>query len=354
MILSNFESLTTDICETDENGNLTLLRDGTCDLRAMVSAAGYTDVIVSGSLEVALAQMNLSWDGYDDSDDTISYGDAAPALESPSLTTATPHRFSYTSGDTTVCTVDEEGALTIIRDGECVITLTASALGYNEATVTSTLTINPATMRGIMWETVYASTPSLGVGSSMITFPPLGVPEGASVVYRTESAACTVDQISGTITGQSEGDCSVTMTVSLLGYEDFTETQTVPIGRGQEDVAWSGYSARTMVFGEAPPTLIPPTGIGGGGGASYGAFTFDTCRINFRTGLLRILNHGLCRAALFVYQEGYGVKTFFFDLTITPGVMGDFSWAGYDSNSVEFPNVPALEEPTGAPKRWRL
>ena len=340
--LSNFESLSPDICEVDEIGSLTFLQDGSCSLRVTASANGYGDQDVMGDVEADLADISgLAWDGYNDSDDTITFGEAAPVLEPPTLTTVTPHTFSYASGDTSICTVDEEGALTIIDHGSCIITLTASAPYYNDATETSTQTIEPATMTGIAWEDYDPNT--IGIGNSLEAMTPSGVPEGASVAYSTDSAGCTVDEATGMVTGQSEGDCEVTLTVSWIGHTDVSIMKTVEVGSAQ-GIAWTGYSSSTMVFGESTPTPESPTDSEAS--VTYASLTPDICTVVEATGVLTIINHGSCRIRLVATKENYGAKIIERNLTITPATISGFTWDGYSSKTMVFgESIPTLEPP---------
>ena len=341
--LSDFASETPGICQVDETGSLTFLRDGSCSLRVTASATGYGDPVVSVSVEAAPINMNLSWDGYNDSDDRITLGEAAPALESPSLTTVTAHTFSYASSDGTVCSVDRYGNLTILRDGVCEITLTASAPGYNDATETSIQTINLKRIAGMSWRGYSPNT--VGIGQTREATNPTGVPEGASVAYSTESEECTVDGTSGTVTGQSEGTCRVTLTVSKFGHEDYTRTNSVRVRKAQS-IGWPGYSANTMVFGTEAPTSQPPTDDNGAR-VVYTSLTRDVCSVRRTSGELTILDQGLCRIRLSATKSGHAVRVFDFDLRISPIAMRDFAWTGYDPNAVVFPNIPDLVEPTG-------
>ena len=345
LILRGVESASLDICTTDDNGNLTLLSNGSCSLTATVGAKGYNDGSVMGTVEVGLADMTLTWDGYDDDDDTITFGDAAPVLEPPSFTTATvtPHTFSYTSGDIRICTVDEEGALTILRDGSCEITLMASALGYNNATVTSIQTIELGTITGVTWSGY--SPDSVEVGGSREVTAPSGVPEGASISYTVnDETICSVDAM-GTVGGLEAGTCEVTLTVTRPSYSDFTETNNVTVGDAQS-IGWTGYSPSTIVFGETP-TLNPPTDTDDVT-VAYSSSTEDICTVDDTSGELTIVNHGSCTVLLTATKADHGTKVISFDLTINPAMMNGFAWDGYDEDTVVFTNVPDLEEPTGA------
>ena len=344
--LNNFESQSPNICQVDDTGSLTFLRDGSCSLRTSASATGYRDQVVSGSVDAVPINMNLSWNGYDDSDNTITFGEAAPILELPSVTTVTDHTFSYASEDSSVCSVSRYGNLTILGDGACEITLTASAPGYNDATETSTQTINPIRMTGVAWSPY--SPESVGVGHTREATDPSGIPEGASVSYSTESEVCTVDEASGAVTGQSVGPCEVTLTVSKLGHEAFTQSHTVNVG-GTQGIAWEGYSASTMVFGETPPTLLDPTDVDGAM-VTYLSLTGDVCSVD-GSGSLTILDQGLCTISLKAIPNldpSLADRIINFDLRISPIAMDDFAWSGYaDDNTATFPNAPNLEEPTG-------
>ena len=341
--LNNFESQSPDICQVDDTGSLTFLRDGSCSLRVTALATGYRDQVISGSVDAVPINMNLSWNGYDDSDNTITFGEAAPILELPSVTTVTDHTFSYASGDSSVCSVSRYGNLTILRDGACEITLTASAPGYNDAMATSTQTINPERIAGVRWGSY--SPNSVGVGHTREATDPSGIPEGASVAYGTESEACTVDETSGTVTGQAEGTCEVTLTVSKLGHEKYTRTNTVRV-RSTQGIAWDGYSANTMAFGAEVPTLLDPTDVNGAR-VKYLSLTGDVCSVDRTSGSLTILDQGLCTISLSATKSNFAARMINFDLRISPISMDDFAWSGYSPSTVTFPNAPNPVEPTG-------
>ncbi len=89
--------------------------------------------------------------------DGFAYTPATVALNAPTLPTVTPpsgaqtgSTLSYTSGDTNICTVDSAGALMLVAEGACVITVTASATpNYNEATDTFTIMVSAAALPSI-------------------------------------------------------------------------------------------------------------------------------------------------------------------------------------------------------------
>ena len=341
--VSNVESSTPDICTTDENGMLTFLRDGDCNLRAMVSVNGYNDQAVEGTMEVVSAAIDdLVWTGYNDNDNTITFGDAAPALVAPVLTTTTDHTLSYESGDTDICTVDAEGALTILRDGDCVITLTASAPGYTAPdSIQSTLTIAKATM-SVTWGDY---SPNLVVvGDSVEVTAPTGVPDGASISYSVNDENICSVSAEGRVTAQAAGTCTVTLTISLLGYNDFiTDANTsrnVTI-TSEQMIEWTGYSESEITFNDTTPTLNPPTDEDGST-VAYTSLTTDICTVD-SSGALTILDHGTCTIHLTATKSGVAMKVIPFNLTISPLTMSGFdSWSVYDAETVVFPSVPGV------------
>ena len=341
--VSNVESSTPDICTTDENGMLTFLRDGDCNLRAMVSVNGYNDQAVEGTMEVVSAAIDdLVWTGYNDNDNTITFGDAAPALVAPVLTTTTDHTLSYESGDTDICTVDAEGALTILRDGDCVITLTASAPGYTAPdSIQSTLTIAKATM-SVTWGDY---SPNLvAVGDSVEVTAPTGVPDGASISYSVNDENICSVSAEGRVTAQAAGTCTVTLTISLLGYNDFiTDANTsrnVTI-TSEQMIEWTGYSESEITFNDTTPTLNPPTDEDGST-VAYTSLTTDICTVD-SSGALTILDHGTCTIHLTATKSGVAMKVIPFNLTISPLTMSGFdSWSVYDAETVVFPSVPGV------------
>ena len=75
--------------------------------------------------------------------DTVTFGDAAPAVNAP---TGVRTALMYSATPPEVCTVNAtSGALTLVGMGECVVTATAEATdNYNDATLDFTVTVEPA------------------------------------------------------------------------------------------------------------------------------------------------------------------------------------------------------------------
>ncbi len=105
------------------------------------SAGNPTTVTVTFPV-VARGAQDLSGFGY--SPASLNFGAPAPTLSAPTVTERAA--LSYTGSSASVCTVDRAtGALTLLRDGACQVTVTAAATtNYNAATASVTLTVNPA------------------------------------------------------------------------------------------------------------------------------------------------------------------------------------------------------------------
>ena len=90
---------------------------------------------------VAKADQTLTGFAYDQA--SVMFGSSVPAVASPSGATTS---LSYAAEPPGVCSVDPStGALTLVDVGDCTVTVTAAATdNYNEASATTTVTVEPA------------------------------------------------------------------------------------------------------------------------------------------------------------------------------------------------------------------
>ena len=121
-------------------GTPTTASSGQTTTVVVTDAAGNVQEIVVVFPKVAKGAQSLTDFAYNPS--SIVFGDPAPVLVAPSGAQGT---LSYASNTPSVCTVEAStGALTIIRDGICTITVTAAATDdYEGAATQSSVTVHP-------------------------------------------------------------------------------------------------------------------------------------------------------------------------------------------------------------------
>ena len=90
---------------------------------------------------------------------TATVGQPAPIVTAPTGQ-QTGSTLSYASGNPGICTVDAaNGALTLVGAGDCVITVTASAIAnYQAATDTFTITVSEAPVAPTVSGVAFTST----------------------------------------------------------------------------------------------------------------------------------------------------------------------------------------------------
>ena len=191
-----------------------------CVITAVVSKDDYADFSSGFSHTVAFAARTgntplIEWAGY--ADQRITWGDAAPALEAPTVDPGSAVE-SYSSGTTSVCTVDaESGALTILTAGTCAITLTAVE-DPDGTPLTSTQIFNLVVAKkaqAVLAAADLYSVDTLQVGESAdLTGGVTSAGEGDLQLQSTDTSVCSVETGAfrmGRITAEGGGTCHVQM-----------------------------------------------------------------------------------------------------------------------------------------------
>ena len=131
------------VCRVNEaTGALTIMSVGECriNLTNIAKPPEYGAGTASASVQVDVDPTPVQWDGY--SPTSVRLGDTAPTLLPPTAPSSLL-RFSYASITPSVCSVDStSGALRLIAEGTCSVTLTASGdPNYQSVPVTRTVVV---------------------------------------------------------------------------------------------------------------------------------------------------------------------------------------------------------------------
>ena len=228
---ATFEYTSSDenVCTVDSaTGELTILNHGDCVINLTASAAGYNDGNISATVVVNEGLMaGVVWNGYNSD---VAIFPSAPGFLPP---TGIPGgaTTNYTSSDENICTVDSAtGALTLVDQGICTLTLTVSLSGYADVVISFRLTIQPLEMASLTWESYPSSTLIRGSFAYPIGFS--GEPAGVSYSYSTSTPdICSVEE-DGDLWGRDLGTCRVAVTARAHGYNDKTLEGDVAVVRG--------------------------------------------------------------------------------------------------------------------------
>ena len=173
-----------------------------------------------GDISITFPAVDLgsqTLDGFAYSADTATIGQTAPTVTAPTGAVV-GSTLSYASGDEDVCTVDSvTGALTLVAAGSCVITVTASATNYNEATANFTITVSE--VAGVTVSETERTVSEDGNSRDTYTLVLTSAPtaEVTIAVASDTDTAATVSSASLTFTTT---DWDTAQTVTVIGVDD--------------------------------------------------------------------------------------------------------------------------------------
>ena len=157
---------------------------------------------------------------------TATYGESFANTATAQLDSASA-KITYSSSDTNVATVDENGTVTILKSGTVTITATAAETSnVKEGTATYELTINKAN------PTLTFANSTVSVKTTDTVNNPLTiVPDSLKVTYSSGTPnVATVDAATGKVTLVGEG--TTTITATFAGDEKYngaTDTYTLTV-----------------------------------------------------------------------------------------------------------------------------
>ena len=149
----------------------------------------------------------------------------------------------------------------------------------------------------------YTAPGSLKVGAAITTMSPtgaIGVNEySASGLPTGLSINASTGVISGTPSAADTGAASVTVTVSDTASNTATVGITFPmVAKGDQTLSGFSYSASSVTFGSAAPTLTAPSGVETT--LSYAASPSNVCTVEAATGALTLEGVGSCTVTVTV------------------------------------------------------
>ena len=174
------------------------------------------------------------------------------------------------------------------------VTVNASKAGYSApAAITRSLTVDltaptapsysaPASLK--VREAISAISPSVGIGIDR--YSATGLPSGLSIDG-------TSGVISGTPDTADANTATATVTVSDAAGNSATATITFPaVDKGDQALSGFQYSASSVPFGSAAPSVTAPSGVRTSLG--YSATPAEVCTVHPSTGALTLLGAGIC------------------------------------------------------------
>ena len=296
------------VCAADPStGALTLLNAGICEITATAaSSANHNSAIASFTVTVQpTAALVLNLDaiagdnrvniaekavGFTISGDTGSVGGVSVTV------TVGGTDLSATSADADPATWSGSvpADASYITGTSVDVTVNASKTGYGApAAVTRTLTVDltaptapgysaPSSLK--VGEAISAISPSGGVGID--EYSATGLPSGLTLDTNT-------GVISGTPDTVDANTATATVTVSDAAGNTATVDITLPaVDRGDQALSGFEYSASSVTYGSAAPTVTAPTGARTS--LSYTATPAGVCGVDPTSGALTLAGAGVC------------------------------------------------------------
>ena len=295
-----FGTTTSTVCTVNSStGALTILSAGTCTITA--DDSGTTNYLaapqVSQSITVAKATPLLS----SFSIANQSFGASPLTLMAPTLASAIPGSFAYTSATTAVATISGS-TLSVVGVGSSIITALftpTDTTNYNTASITATVTVGKSSALTLNFGTVPTGVAYAEVaGTHSVTATSSPANTGTIVFSSATPAICSVNASTGSLTIIALGTCTITANNS--GTANYSAALQV-----SQDLVVGQSSALTLTFGTAPTGLTYGESVGTHsvtatstpaniGTILFGTTTSTVCTVNSSTGALTILSAGTC------------------------------------------------------------
>lgn len=191
------------ILTVDENGNLVAVTAGTADVTmtskdGKISETKTINVVVSPTGIEMPETFQMSMDQPDD---------AFTASVVPE--DATDAKITYTSGDTDVLTVAEDGTITALKDGEATVTATIDGTEVKSECV---VTVLPSAEKITLSSTKLTLKPDASEQLTFTVFPE-NADTSHKVWYSSDESIATVDE-DGNIKGVKDGTCEISLAMA--------------------------------------------------------------------------------------------------------------------------------------------
>ena len=297
------------VCTVDPlTGALTLVGAGSCEITATAEGTDdYNEGTATYTVTVQTAGVLVLNVGAIATDNTINIAEKAAGFDisgdtgSEAGVTVT---VAFSSAELTATSADDAGTarwlVSVLADATYItgtsigLTVSAAKTGFTAPSdVQRTLTVDLTAPTA----PTYTAPATLAVGTAITLISPSGgsgIDEyGATGLPSGLSLDTGTGVISGTPDTADANTASATVSVSDSAGNSATIDIPFPaVGKGDQTLTGFQYSASSVTFGSAAPTLTAPTGAQTT--LSYSAAPSTVCTVNDSTGALTLVSTGAC------------------------------------------------------------
>ena len=334
MTTLSYSATPASVCTVDPStGALTLVNVGICEVTATAaSTVNYNSAIATYRVTVRTAGALLLNLDTIAGDDTINIAEKAAgftiggdtgSVSGVSVTVAVGSTDLTTTmsadADPATWSVSVPANPSYITETSVVVEVNASKTGYSApAAITRTLTVDLTAPTA----PTYSAPVSLKVGAAMTAISPLG---GSGIDQYSATglpSGLSIDDTSGVVSGTPNtavaNTTSATVTVSDTAGNRATVSVTFPaVVKGDQTLSGFQYSASSVPFGSVAPSVIAPSRVRTS--LSYSATPARVCTVHPSTGVLTLLNAGICEiTATAASTANYNDASATFTVTVQP------------------------------------
>ena len=321
------------VCRVDPStGALTLAGAGICEITATAaSTANYNSAVATYGVTVrAAAALLLNLDAIA-GDNTVNIAEKAAGFSiggdtgsvggvSVTVTVgSTELTATSADADPAAWSVSVPANASYVTGTSVVVEVNASKIGFSApSAITRSLTVDLTAPTAPS----YNASTSLKVGEAMTAISPLG---GSGIDEYSAAglpSGLSINTSSGVISGTPDtADASTTsaeVTVSDTAGNRATVSVTLPaVVKGDQTLSGFQYSASSVPFGSAAPSVIAPSRARTS--LSYSATPAGVCTVHPSTGALTLLNAGICEiTATAASTANYNSAIATFTVTVQP------------------------------------
>ena len=258
----SYTSSDTDVAVIDSNGSITLLSAGSTAISANSEAtSAYLAGSVSYALTVSKSENGISWSA---GSWTVTFGDES-GYTFPILVNPGGQSVSYLSSNPSVATIDSEGTVGIVGEGETTITATSKANdAYESGSASYILTVEGVLEPAGFYWSVESCTATLASDGN--TYPELVNPNGLDISFTTSNEEIATVDGRGVVALVGAGTVSVIATSDAdMTYAAGSAAYTLKVVKHDVSLAWSDSSWSVVLEesdGTFPTLAVDPSDSG--------------------------------------------------------------------------------------------